>query len=224
MSKRIFITGTGTGVGKTAIGRALVRAARNRGIDAVAVKPVESGVVNPCESDAYLLAKAAMRENRNEKNCLYSFSKPVSPHLAAEYENRIINPNTVCEFLRDWTSKSDLVLAEGAGGLLVPLGAGVLFVDIVVEIGFEILVVAPNILGTINTTLLTIEACKSRGLNINGVVLNGSPTDKWGNAQAIEAYGKVQVLGEFPTTDLADDSVLADFAEKHLVLDSLFSN
>ena len=116
---------------------------------------------------------------------------------------------------------ADVIVAEGAGGLLAPLSDDLLYADLVAKAGLELVIVSPNVLGTINHTLLTIEAAKSRDIPIIGVILNRTPKSDFGNADAISIHGDVQILGEFPTTDTEDDDHLANLAEKHLELDKL---
>ena len=224
MSRGIFITGTNTGVGKTVITRALVRAARQRGIDAVALKPVESGVVPGEVTDAAALAAAADRGDSLESLTAYAFRTPVSPHLAARIEDRNIEKEKLLLFLSEWQTRASLVIAEGAGGLLVPLAPGVTFGDVIAASGFSLVIVAPDVLGTINATLLTLEAAARRNIPVAGVVFNGTPDGDWENAETVAAYDDAPVLGRFPTcTEDIVDAVLGRLAASCLDLDRLFS-
>lgn len=222
MTRGIFITGTNTGVGKTVVTRALARAALRRGLQPVALKPVESGVSNSLETDAAHIARAAGRSGSTEDFCLYAFSKPVSPHLAARLDNRLVDPERIVQFLTEWTAKANFVIAEGAGGLLVPLADGVTFGDVVARTDYTLLIVAPDVLGTINGTLLTIEAARRRQIPILGVVLNGAGDGSLENGAALAEYGQVPIIGTFPTLETYDDDSLADAAESTLDLDGLF--
>ena len=223
MSRGIFVTGTNTGVGKTVITRALVRAARLRGIDAVALKPVESGVVPGEATDASALAAAADRGDASESLTAYAFRTPVSPHLAARIEGCSIEPERIQRFLTEWQTQASFVIAEGAGGLLVPLAPNVTFADVIAASGFSLVIVAPDVLGTINVTLLTLEAAARRNIPVAGVVFNGTPDGAWENAEAVAAYGDAPVLGRFPTCpeDTADEE-LGRLAADCLDLDRLF--
>ncbi len=223
MSRGIFITGTNTGVGKTVVTRALVRAAKRRGIDAAALKPIESGVVPGARTDAADLAAAADRGDDSESLCVYAFREAISPHLAAQAEGRVIEPEPVLRFLESWRGRTDLTISEGAGGLLVPLAPGLTFADLIAQSGFSLLVTAPDVLGTINATMLTLEAARHRGIPIVGTVLNGTPQADWGNGPAIEAYSGTRVLGSLPSLETNDDDKLADAAEAGLDLDAIFS-
>ncbi len=103
---------------------------------------------------------------------------------------------------------------------MVPLSDSLLYADLIAQLNFGLIIVAPNVLGTINATLLTIEAARSRGIEVLGVVLNQTPESDFGNADAIAHFGKVPIIGEFPTVVLNDD-LLADTAEQRLDLDTL---
>ncbi len=222
MSRAIFVTGTDTGVGKTVITRALARSAARRGVDIAVLKPVESGVVPEVSTDAEKLIAAARRNDPSDDICAYAFKTPVSPHLAAAIEHRKIDPSRVASFLKRWTERTDLVLAEGAGGLLVPLADGVTYGEVIAQSGYRLIIVAPNRLGAVNAALLTLEASRSRKIDVIGVVFNGTPEGDFGNADAVAAFGQVSILGEFPTAKEDDDDLLADLAEAHLDLKKIF--
>jgi dethiobiotin synthetase len=225
MTRAIFITGTDTEVGKTVITRAVVRALANRGLTVRAVKPVESGAeaVNGqlLPKDALALKRAAKRDGDVTDIYAYAFPDPVSPHLAAKRVGKKIELEPIMALIDVEEQGADVIVAEGAGGLLAPLSDDLLYADLVAKAGLELVIVSPNVLGTINHTLLTIEAAKSRDIPIIGVILNRTPKSDFGNADAISIHGDVQILGEFPTTDTEDDDHLANLAEKHLELDKL---
>ncbi len=224
MTRGIFVTGTDTEVGKTIVTRAIVRAAVRRGRSVSALKPVESGVpkVNGAWApmDATALLAASARDFAISEICPYMFPDPVSPHLAARRVGGSIVSEPILDLLEDHRGRSDLVIAEGAGGLLVPLSDDLLYADLIARTGFELLVVAPNVLGTINATLGTLEAASARGIKVLGVVLNKTPAADLGNGEAIARHGKVEILGEFPTLDGNDDE-LASAAESALDLDRI---
>jgi dethiobiotin synthetase len=225
MVKAIFVTGTDTEVGKTVITRALVRALVNRGMTVRAVKPVESGApaVNGklLPRDALALKQAAKRAGDLTDVYAYAFPDPVSPHLAAERVGDEIEIEPILALLDTEEQGADLVVAEGAGGLLAPLSDDLLYADLVAKAGLELVIVSPNVLGTINHTLLTIEAAKRRDIPIIGVILNGSPEGNLGNGEAIGRYSGVTILGTFPTTKTDDDNHLANLAEQHLDLEKM---
>ena len=228
MTRKIFITGTGTDVGKTIVTRAVVRALVNRGVRLNAVKPVESGVpmangkLSPLDGSALLLA--AKSEKSIAETCRYMFQTPVSPHLAARLENAKIDETEIYSFLESAASDCDILFAEGAGGLLVPLNDNILYGDLIARAKAELLIVAPNILGTINSTLLTIDAARSRQIPVLGIILNKGENDSLQNADAISHFGNLPILGTFPIIDqLDDDEKLARAAEQHLNLEVFLS-
>jgi dethiobiotin synthetase len=225
MTRALFVTGTDTEVGKTVVTRALVRALVNRGLTVRAVKPVESGAptvngqLRP--KDALALKGAAKRNGDVKSIYAYAFPDPVSPHLAARHVGEEIEIEPILALIDAPEQGADVIVAEGAGGLLAPLSDDLLYADLVAKAGLELVIVSPNMLGTINHTLLTIEAAKSRDIPIVGVILNRTPEGVFGNAQAISKYGEVTIIGEFPTANTADDDHLADLAEQHIDLDKL---
>ena len=222
---RVFVTGTNTEVGKTVITRAIAGALIAEGLVVKTVKPVESGAQERMgdlvPTDARALARVCNMEDRLDEVCAYKFKEPVSPHLAARLASREIKAEPIFDLLRRAEEDADVVLAEGAGGLLVPLADDLLYGDLIAKSGYRLLIVAPNVLGTINATLLTIEAARRRGIKVAGVILNGNPKDELDNLESIERFGKVKVLGVFPKAKLLDDATLANLAKESLDLSSM---
>jgi dethiobiotin synthetase len=227
MKNGLFITGTNTEVGKTVVARAIVRALFKRGLKVAALKPVESGAEekdgNLVPADAEALIRASGRKFALADTCAYCFEHPVSPHLAASIAGKKIELQPILDLIGGSSANADIVVAEGAGGLLVPLSDNLLWADVVARIGFGLVVVAPNELGVINSTLLTVEAARSRGIPIVGVILNRTPAKDFGNAEAIARHGRVEILGEFPDAPGADDDELAQIAEKTINLDLMIT-
>ena len=220
--KHFFISGTNTDVGKTVVSRAIIAALAGTGRTIRGVKPVESGapLVDgiPRPADAGALTAAAGVSLSPDELCAYSFTTPVSPHLAARIENRRIETQPILEFLAKAEDLAETVIAEGAGGLLVPLNDTLLYADLIAQTGYHLVIVAPNVLGTINATLLSIEAARARNIPIAGVILNGTPETEFDNAAAIAQFGGVPVLGCFPTAEVLEDSELARLAEQSIDL------
>lgn len=222
----IFVTGTDTGCGKTTVGRAVCAALRRRGLAVGVVKPVETGCVESAggliAADAELLAGAAGCSLPPEVICPNRFRLPASPERAAAAEGRTLDPETFDRALSLASAESDFVLVEGAGGLLVPVTPELMMADVAARLGLPLLVVARDALGTVNHTLLTLEAIRARRLPLIGVVF--SETDPGPstleNARAIAKWGRVEVLGSLPYLAGADDETLAAEAERCLELDS----
>ena len=225
MARAIFISGTDTEIGKTVVTRAVVRAFVNRGLKVSALKPIESGAPNMLgqllPSDALALLRACKRQGDVEDINVYAFPDPISPHLAAKRMEKKIEIEPIMALFDLEDQDVDVMLAEGAGGLLAPLSDDMLYADLVAGAGLELLIVSPNVLGTINHTLLTIEAARSRDIPIVGVILNRTPVEEFGNAAAIAMHGAVDIIGEFPTTDTESDDHLAELAEQHIDLNRL---
>lgn len=174
----LFITGTNTGVGKTyvaaRIAAALVRTGRRVGV----YKPAASGCARRgaelVSADAVELWQAAGQPGDLGAVCPQRFAAPLAPHLAARHEGRELDGQLLRTGLEYWRGRSDVVLVEGAGGLMSPLGDDEYVADLAYDFGLPLIVVAPNALGVINQTLQTlITAATFRdGLAVAGVVLN----------------------------------------------------
>jgi dethiobiotin synthetase len=223
----IFVTGTDTGCGKTTVGRAVLAALRRRGLALGVLKPVETG----CEEgpsgelqpeDAMALARAAGLELPIAEVCPYRLPLPASPERAAEAAGLTLDLAPITRAF-EAASQRDFLLVEGAGGLLVPIRPDVMMPDLARRFGLPIVVVARDALGTVNHTLLTVEAVRARGLRLRGVIL--SETDEapkeLANAEAIARHGGTSVLGTLPYMPDADDDSLADAAEEALDLEAL---
>jgi len=230
----LFITGTSTGVGKTATGRAILSAAVSRGINAVPFKPVETGCVRTQEgllapSDTLSLCAAAGLVPDSDIPldlvCPYRLEHPLSPHLAASMSGVSIDPDRIFQNFLKLRDGYDMIVAEGAGGLLVPLSDTCFMADLVQTMALPVIIAAKDELGAINHTLLTIEVLRRRGLMVAGVVFIKSQgdadpdNDKWGNAHAVSLHGAVEVLGKIPWIEKMTDAGLLDYG--CTILDSL---
>ena len=169
----VFVAGTGTEVGKSVIAAAICAALAARGERVAAFKPVVTGLdEEPGEfgRDHELLAGAAGSGQTPSDVAPHGFGSPVSPHLAAELADVTIEPAELVAAAR--AAGADRVLVcEGVGGLMVPITTGYLVRDLAVDLGLPLVVAARPGLGTINHTLLTIEAARAAGLSIGGVVM-----------------------------------------------------
>ena len=183
----LFITGTGTEVGKTYVAAAIVRALVAAGRRVGVYKPAASGcqlVEGRLESDdALALWEAAGRPGELEQVCPQRFAAPLAPHLAARAEGREIDAALLRRGLDVWTASSEIVVVEGAGGLLSPFSDDEYVADLAADFGFPLVVVAANVLGTIHQTLATLVVADTfpAPLVVAGVVLNRptpEPPDK----------------------------------------------
>jgi dethiobiotin synthetase len=202
MSRGFFVTGTDTGVGKTLVACALVRGLRARGIDAGAMKPIETGVGADGPLDALALREAAGSGDSLDYVCPQRFALPAAPTVAAAHEGRRVDLEAVHKAFEQLAAAHELVVVEGAGGLLVPAAEGVSMADLAADLGLPLLVAARAALGTVNHTLLTLEAAEHRGLAVAGVVIShaGGPlsdSDAANLAALREALGE-RLAGEIP--------------------------
>jgi dethiobiotin synthetase len=168
----LFVTATDTGVGKTEVACALVADARARGVDAVGMKPAQSGAAAGEPSDAERLAEAADGVEPLSAICPYSLAAPLAPAVAARLEGVEISFARIVDGARALAARHDALVVEGAGGLLVPLTERESFADLAVALALPVVVVARAGLGTVNHVALTVEALRRRGLAIAAVVLN----------------------------------------------------
>ena len=177
----LFITGTDTEVGKTYVAALIARSLRARGHRVGVYKPAASGCREVegdlVSDDALLLWEAAGRPGELERVCPQRFRAALAPHLAAREEGKRLDPELLRTGIEYWRSRSDVILIEGAGGLMSPLGEDEYVADLADDLGFPLVIVARNALGTINHTLQTLIAAATfrDGLPIAGIVLN-NPT------------------------------------------------
>jgi dethiobiotin synthetase len=203
----VFVTGTDTGVGKTVVAAAICAALAARGEPVAALKPVVTGLDEPPDEwphDHILLARATGQAP--EEVAPYRFGPPVSPHYAAELGGEAIEPARILAAARP----HDRLVCEGVGGLMVPITTGYLVRDLAVDLGLPVVIAARTGLGTINHTLLTIEAARTAGLGVAAVVMTPWPSEpepiECSNRDTIERLAGIPVYG-LPPTDL--DSLAA---------------
>ena len=196
-----FVTGTDTGVGKTVVTAGLALAFVARGRSVAVVKPVQSGnLARDPAGDAMRLKTLAGLAADPAEIVRSAFPEPLAPLVAARLAGAAIDPRALVEHVHAAAMGHDLVLVEGAGGLLVPLAEDWTIADLASALGLPLLVVARPLLGTVNHTLLTIRAAEQHGLTCAGVVFNGRADDASAltNAELIEQFGRVPVLGRVP--------------------------
>jgi len=213
----VFVTGTGTEVGKTVVAAALANTARRSGERVAVFKPAVSGLdeyrlrpevweAAPELPDQALLRLAAGCSQGDDEIAPYRYGPPVSPHLGAELEGESIDPDRLRGAALEATEGADLLVCEGVGGFLVPLTPGYLVRDLARDLGLPVVIVGSPGLGTINHTLLTVEAVRAAGLDVATVVLNpwpAAPTEiERSNLETIERIARVRVE-TLPRLDLS---------------------
>jgi len=183
MPPGLFVTGTDTGVGKTEVSVAIIAALRHSGARVGVYKPVASGVSGDPSDDAVRLWRAAGCPLTLAAVCPQSFTAPLAPSHAARLEGRSVDESLLRHGLDRWNEGSDLVVVEGAGGLLSPLGDTTLGADLAAEFALPLVIVDAARLGAIGRSLAAVEVARARGLPIAAVVLSqtrpsfGDPDD-----------------------------------------------
>ena len=180
MSKNVFITATGTDVGKTYVSALIVKKMREAGLNCGYFKPVLSGVVEDGgklkESDPNYVVNIAKIPTEADECVSYWWREAVSPHLAAQRSGVNISIENIKQHFQKIQTQYDYVLVEGAGGITCPLrlenGEKYLLKDLIKELGLNIIIVADGGLGTINSTLLTVEYASQNNIQIEGIILN----------------------------------------------------
>jgi dethiobiotin synthetase len=221
----VFVTGTGTEVGKTVVAAAIARTIAASGASVAVFKPAVTGLDElPTdgtqsrdidrfqsrrprdEPDHALLRRAAESGQSDDEIAPYCYGPAASPHLAAALAGEEIDPRRLLDAARTAAKSADILVCEGVGGLLVPLTSSYLVRDLAVELALPLVIAAPPGLGTINHTLLTIEAARADGLTVAAVVLTPWPDEptpiERSNRETIQALGEVPVE-TLPPLDLS---------------------
>jgi dethiobiotin synthetase len=229
-AKGLFITGTDTGVGKTQVTAILAVALRSRGLRVGVMKPVETGC--PVEQghlmpqDSLFLRQISGCSAPQELVTPYTFLEPLAPAIAAQHEGREIDLTHLVRCYEALADEHDFVLVEGAGGLLVPLTQEKSFLDFAISLNLPLLVVARNMLGTINHTALTVMAA-SQHCHVLGTVLNTLSAEvedesQASNVQALQLWGRAPLLGSLPyNPERTPESLLAQSV--HIDLTTILS-
>ena len=196
--RKIFITGIGTDVGKTVVASIVVEA-----LEADYWKPIQAGDLEFSDTDR---VKTWISNSRSvfHPNA-YALKTPMSPHASAALDGVHIEPDEI----REPVTSNDLVI-EGAGGLLVPLNEQNTVLDLIRK-DYRTILVSRNYLGSINHTLLSLEALRSRGLEVSGIIFNGERVPS--TEQIIEKIGKVPVLGRIELEKTMDRQTVSKYAE-----------
>ncbi len=198
MKKLIFITATDTGVGKTVATSVLGVLLQSQGINVGVMKPVQCA-----GNDAQLLKKTlGLKESLSIINPIHA-PEPLSPHLALKRSKQTFDLKKIRASLKTLSTQYDIVLIEGAGGLMVPLKDGYYNADLIRDLKAELIIVARLGLGTINHTLLTVHQALRYGLKIKGIIFSDTKAGRktlpeQTNPNEIEKLSKIKVLGTIP--------------------------
>lgn len=223
MTKAIFVTATGTDVGKTYISALIVKKMRELGYNCGYFKPALSGaeIVNGklVPGDCAYVLKTAKINAEPMNYVSYVFKTAVSPHLASEIEKNPINIEKIKSDFERIKKEYDFVVVEGAGGIICPFNLKeqkLMLPDVIKSLGLDILVVASASLGTINSTVLTAEYAKQHNINVKGIILNNyDETDfmQIDNKKQVEALTDVKVVATVKKEDKEIDDLSELFVE-----------
>jgi dethiobiotin synthetase len=198
----IFVAGTDTNVGKTHVCGLLLDFLRKNGSDAGYQKWVATGPeFPPADLEACLrMAGLPLEQELISSQVVYHFALPASPHLAAKHEGRTVDPALIRARYQEMLDRHEWLIVEGVGGLMVPLNRELLLVDMLKELRIPTLMVARSGLGTINHTLLSLEALRRRDIPVLGVVFSDAADEEderlvADNMRTIAEMGQVQVFG-----------------------------
>lgn len=176
----LFITATDTEIGKTYVSTLIVKQLAAKGHRVGVYKPSATDCVSDgrqlISEDGVALWEAAGRPLNLEAVCPQRFRAPLAPHLAARSEGRELDAELLRSGISVWADECDIVIVEGAGGLMTPISDDEYVADVAFDLGYPLVVVAPNMLGVINQSLQTLvtAACFRDGLDVAGIVLNDS--------------------------------------------------
>jgi dethiobiotin synthetase len=212
MGKGIFITGTDTGVGKTFFACGLAAYLRELGYRVGVMKPTETGCEERDErlfpDDAFRLKNASGCAEPIEKICPYRLPDPLAPSIAAERAGVKIDIDHLLSVYGGISTRHDITLVEGAGGLMVPLLPSYTYADLACVMKLPVIVVAANKLGVINHLLLTLEHASCKGLRILGYALNRTASEASlaaeSNREVLAGLTGVPCLGELPFVEAGE--------------------
>jgi dethiobiotin synthetase len=253
MSRGIFITGTDTGVGKTIVSAAIIRALIKKGIRVGAMKPVETGCKKSAvssqrsavrkeddliPSDGMFLKEMAGMDDSIDLVTPIRFENPLAPMVASELEKIPVEINNIFDAYDVLSKKYDFMVVEGVGGLLVPIlkrqeakgkGQKVYFVaDLIKDLELPVIVVARPALGTINHTLLTVNYALREGINVLGVIINfNNPPEnslaEKTNPDVLKELCPVPVIGTMPYISYVTKNNIEDVAARYIPVNSILT-
>ncbi len=199
LANGLFVTGTGTGVVKTLVTGTIAKLLRENGINVGVFKPVATGC--SLRREGLVSADAEFLAHCSNSSCLLEqinpirYRKSLAPFVAARLEHRPINYDQLKLGYQNVVDASDVVLVEGIGGVMVPLEIDYAVLDMMAEMALAVVIVADSKLGTINHTLLTVYACRQKGLRIAGIVINSYQPDDASLAQETNPRILAEITG-----------------------------
>lgn len=237
MKPGVFITGTDTGVGKTVVSAGLALALRARGIKVGVMKPVATGCVGMDKRLVSMDAVFLLEAGENEYPALTNPSRyrnPLAPSVAATIEKREVDIEGIIRAYKEMQKHYDFIIVEGVGGLLVPIKNNYYVANLIREFKLPLVIVSRPGLGTINHTLLTIDASLIRGFEMRGIIFNRLPEVNYSvaeitNPKVIQDLSGIPVLGSLP--DMPDVDIdtcrfgrLREVFEERIQIDKILGN
>lgn len=216
----VFVTGTDTGVGKTIVTAALARHFTAKGLKVGVMKPIETGVANTQKpgADASLLRWACNATDPDDIIAPYRYEQPLAPCQAAAAANDPIDVKKIIDAQVMLRADKDLVLVEGAGGLMVPIRGGYIMADLAGQLNMPLLIITHPRLGTLNHTLLTTFAARAMELEISGYLINRMPEHP-GDAERqaphlLSSLASADLLGVLPEVEGSDQDKVVTLADE----------
>jgi dethiobiotin synthetase len=203
----LFVSGIDTDIGKTYATGMIAKALMQQGIKVITQKLVQTGVaINPDNGDMNIADDIIIHRqlmnlplqpcDLDFTTCPYRYEKPASPHLSAALAEDSLNPNLITDATKALQADYEVVLLEGAGGLMVPITEQLLTLDYIADKGYPVILVTSGRLGSINHTLLSLQAIKARGLSVHSVIYNHIHDDS-DNTDAEIAASTIEFLQHY---------------------------
>jgi len=227
-TKGFFVTGTDTGVGKTVIAVALIKALHLLGLRACGMKPIETGCIREGDilipSDGMFIKTIARMEENVRHVSPYCFESPLAPLAASEIERVSINFEKILFAYKDLSRLYDAVVVEGIGGLLVPIKRDYFVIDLARDFGLPLIVVSRLGLGTLNHTMLTVNYALKTGLDVAGIIMNSNHPQKETlaedtNPDILKQISPVPLIGIIPYLRDLEISTIEKAVVKNLDLE-----
>lgn len=205
MKNVFFISGIDTDCGKTYITGRLAKQLKASGKNVITHKLIQTGCDGISEDileHRKIMGVDLLQEDKNGETCPYVLSFPASPHLACEIDKVKLDFNRMSNSIKNLSNKYDIVLSEGAGGLMVPLTKNNLTIDFIKDYKLPLILVTSSKLGSINHTLLSLHACKQYGIDLRYVIYNQFPDHDAVIAADSFKFLQTYLINQFPKVQL----------------------
>lgn len=225
MAQVYFISGIDTDCGKTLVTGLLARQFAQQGISTITQKLVQTGCTGISEDilEHRKIMGIDLQDVDKEKiTCPYVFKFPASPHLASSLEKQVIDCDRITACTRELAKLYDIILLEGAGGLYVPIREDLLIIDYLQEMNYPLILVSSSKLGSINHTLMSLELCRSRNIQVKALVYDHFPNENNTLTEESRNVFKKYLHENSPKTVIIDCPEVNDIATQKLAIDDVF--